>query len=149
MCQYNVHSKTCHQSDHTLWNRERFSVGRRVCPGHGDLLSFQILHTAEFMDDVQHIGHCLCRMVDIALQVDKRWFLLKNPVFVSFCHSIYDFVHVGISFSDVHIVTDSDDICHERNHVGCLTNCLTMRNLRFSFIQILHLKSEQVTCGSK
>ena len=34
------------------------------------------------MDDVKHISHSLCRMVDIALKVNQSRFLLQNTVLV-------------------------------------------------------------------
>ena len=67
MSQNNFHSHTGHQTDYTLRNRQRLSVGRRVSPGHSQLFALQVLHTAELMDDVQHISHTLSRMVNITL----------------------------------------------------------------------------------
>ena len=93
------------------------------------------------MDDVEHISHCLCRVIDIALQVDKSRFLLKDTVFISLCYGVNNFVHISISFADVHIIADADNVSHERDHVGCLADCLTVCNLRFSLVQILNLKT--------
>ena len=67
MGQHDVHSHTGHQSDHALGHGKGLAVGRRVGPGHGQFLSLQVLHTAELMDDVEHVGHTLGGMVDIAL----------------------------------------------------------------------------------
>ena len=67
MSQYNFHSHTGHQAYHTLRYGQGLAVRRRVSPGHGQLLALQILHSAELMDDVEHIGHTLGGMVDVAL----------------------------------------------------------------------------------
>ena len=62
MRQNNVHTETCHKSDDTLWNGEWFTIGRRVSPCHSKLFAFQILDTAEFVDDVKHICHTLTKV---------------------------------------------------------------------------------------
>ena len=93
------------------------------------------------MDDVEHVSHCLCRMVDVALQVHKSRFLLKDSVFISFCHSVNYFVHVGISFANVHIIADTDDISHKGNHICGLAHGLTVRHLRFALVKILNFKT--------
>ena len=67
MSQHNFHSHTGHQAYHTLRYGQGLAVRRRVSPGHGQLLALQILHSAELMDDVEHIGHTLGGMVDVAL----------------------------------------------------------------------------------
>ena len=149
MSKNNVHAETCHQTDNALRNGEWFTIGWRVSPCHSDLFAFQILNTAEFMDDVEHICHTLCRMVNVALKVYKSRSLLKDTVFVSFCNSFHEFFLVSMSFSDVHIITDTDYICHERYHVCCFTNSFTMSDLRFLFIKILYFQTKKVTCGSK
>ena len=101
------------------------------------------------MDDVKHISHSLCWVVNVTLKVYKCRFLLKNSVLVSFCYSVNNFVHVFVTFSDVHIITDTDNISHEGDHVSCLTNCLTVSNLRFSFVKILNFKTKKVTSRSE
>ena len=141
MSQDNVHSETCHQADHTLGNRERLSVGRRVSPGHCNLLSFEIFNSSELVDNVEHIRHCLCRVVNIALQVYKSRFLLQDPVFISLGYRVNNFVHVSISLSDVHIVADADDVSHKGNHVCRLPDRLAVCHLGFALVQILHLKA--------
>ena len=93
------------------------------------------------MNDVEHISHSLCRVVDVTLKVYERRFLLEDAVFVSLCYSVNNFMHVSISFADVHIVADTDHVCHEGDHVCCLTYCLAVCNLRFSLVQILNLKT--------
>ena len=39
---------------------------------------------------------------------------------------------ISVALADVHIITDTDYISHERDHVSCLTNSLTMSDLRFA-----------------
>ena len=149
MSKNNIHTETCHKSDYALWNRKRFTIGWGVSPCHSKLLALQILNTAELMDDVEHICHTLCRMVNIALKVYKSWSLLKNTIFISLCYSIHKFFLVGVTFSDVHVVTDTDYISHEGYHVSGLTNSLAMSDLGFLLIQILYLKSKKVAGRSK
>ena len=80
-------------------------------------------------------------MVDIALQVYKGRLLLQDAVLISLSHCVNNFVHISISLADVHIVTDTDDICHEGDHVCSLTNGLAVCYLRLSFVQILNLQT--------
>ena len=149
MRQNNVHTETCHKSDDTLWNGEWFTIGRRVSPCHSKLFAFQILDTAEFVDDVKHICHTLSRMINVTLKVYKSRSLLKNAIFVSFCYSIHKIFLISMSLTDVHIITDTDYISHERYHVGCLTNGLTVCNLGFLLVQILYFKSKKVAGRSE
>lgn len=81
------------------------------------------------MDDVEHVSHCLCRVVDVTLQVHKRRFLLKDAILVALGYSVDNFVHVSISFADVHVIADPDDIRHEGNHVRGLAHSLAVGNL--------------------
>ena len=58
-------------------------------------------------------------------------------------------MHVSISFSDIHIITDTDNVCHEGDHVGSLTHGFPVGDLGFAFIQILYLQAQQVAGGGK
>ena len=149
MSQNNVHTETSHQTDNTLRNGEWFAIRRRVSPCHSKFFAFQVLNTAELMDDVEHISHTLCRMVNITLQVYKSRSLLKDTIFVSFCNSVHELFLISMTFTDVHIITDTDYISHKGYHVSCLTNSLTMSDLRFLLIQILNLKTKQVAGRSE
>ena len=82
MSQHDVHAETGHEADDTLRYRKRFAIGRRVGPGHGNFLAFQILDTAKGIDDVGSICHALRRMIDITLEVDQRRFLFEDAVFI-------------------------------------------------------------------
>ena len=93
------------------------------------------------MDDVEHICHCLCRVVNVALQVYKGRLLFQDAVLISLSYSVNNLVHVSISLTDVHIVADTDDICHEGDHVSSLTDSLAVGYLRFSFVQILNFQT--------
>ena len=65
------------------------------------------------MDDVERIRHRLCRVIDVALQVDERRALLEHAVLVAFVDIFCDVFHVRMAFADVHVVTDTDDVSHE------------------------------------
>ena len=81
------------------------------------------------MDNMEHIRHSLCGVVDIALKVYQSRLLLQNPVLVALSHGVNHFMHIFVAFSYVHIVTDTDDIGHEGDHVGSLPDCLAVGNL--------------------
>ena len=149
MSQDNIHPKTCHQTDDTLGNGQRFSVRRRVSPCHGQFFALQILNAAELVDDMKHICHRLCRVVDVALQIHKCRFLFQNAVFIALCYRVNHFMHIGISLADVHIIADTDNVSHERDHICCLADGLAVGYLRFPFVQILNFESQQVAGGSK
>ena len=74
--QHHVHAETAHQADDALRHGEGLAVGGAVSPGHSDLLAPQVLHAAKVVNDVQHVGHALGGVVDIALQVDQGGLLL-------------------------------------------------------------------------
>ena len=67
MGQNHLHAEAGHQSDNPLGHGERLAVRRTVGPGHGDLLAVEIFHPAKGVDQVQHIGHGLGGVVDVAL----------------------------------------------------------------------------------
>ena len=83
MGQHHVHAEAGHQADDALGHGEGLAVAGGVGPGHGDLLALQVLHAAELMDDVQHVGHALGGVVHVALQVDQGGLLLQNAVLVA------------------------------------------------------------------
>ena len=93
MGQHHVHAETGHQADDALRHGEGLAVGGAVSPGHGDLLALQVLHAAEVVNDVQHVGHALGGVVDIALQVDQGGLLLQNAVLVALSHGVSHFLH--------------------------------------------------------
>ena len=88
-------------------------------------------------------------MVNIALKVYKSWSLLKNTIFISLCYSIHKFFLVGVTFSDVHVVTDTDYISHEGYHICCFTYGFAMCDLGFFLIKILHFQTKKVACRSE
>ena len=98
-------------------------------------LPFRFSNAAEVVDDVQHIGHALRRMVDVALQVDERRTLLKNAVAVAFLQSVHERLLVLMALMDVHIVADADDVGHEGDHVGRLTDRLAVGNLGLLLVE--------------
>ena len=77
--QHDFHAEAGHQPDDTLGNGKGLTVRRTVGPGHGQFFALEIVHTAEVMDQVQHVGHGLGGVIDVALQVDQRGALLEDP----------------------------------------------------------------------
>ena len=149
MSEYYIHTETCHKSDDALGNGEGFAVGGRVSPCHGQFLAFQVLHAAELMNDMQHVGHTLCGMVHVALQVYQSGSLLQDAVFVAFGYGVHKFFLICVSFADVHIVADTDHVSHERNHVGGFADSFPVSDLGFLFVQILYGQAQKVACGSE
>ena len=147
--QHHVHAETAHQADDALRHGEGLAVGGAVSPGHSDLLAPQVLHAAEVVNDVQHVGHALGGVVDIALQVDQGGLLLQNAVLVALGHGLSHFLLIGVALADVHIVTDADDVGHERDHVGSLADSLAVSDLALALVQILDLQTQQVAGGGK
>ena len=149
MGQHHVHAHAGHKSHHALGNGEGFAVGGRVGPGHGQLLSLQILNAAEFMDDVKHIGHALGGMVDVALEVDQGGLLLQDAVLIALGHGVHHLVHIGIALANVHVIPDADDVGHEGNHVGSLADGLPVCYLGLALIQVLYLQAKEIAGGGK
>ena len=93
---------------------------------------------------MQHIGHALRRMVDIALQVHQRGTLLENAVTVALFQRIHERLLIFVALMDVHVVADADDVGHERDHVGRFADGLAVGDLRLLFIEHLLLQTQQV-----
>ena len=93
------------------------------------------------MDDMQHICHALGRMVYITLKVYKSRTLLQDTVLIALCNRIHKFFLVSMSFADIHIITDTNHISHEGNHICCFAYSLAVSNLRFLFVQVLYFKA--------
>ena len=137
MGQNHVHAEAGHQTDDALGHGQGLAVGGRVGPGHGNLLALQVLHTAELVDDVQHVGHGLGGVVHVALQVHQGGLLLQNTVAVALGHGVHESLLILVALADEHIVPDADDVGHEGHHVGGLTDGLAVGDLRLLFVQIL------------
>ena len=149
MSQDDVHAEAGHQANDTLGNGQGLAVGGRVCPSHSNLLALQVLDAAELVDDVQSVSHSLGGVVDVTLQVDQSGLLLQDASCVTLGNSVHELLLVGVALADVHVVTDTDDVSHEGNHVSGLTDGLAMSNLRLAFVQILNFQAQQVTCRSE
>ena len=93
---------------------------------------------------MQHVGHALRRMVDVALQVDKGRSLLKDAVAVAFFQSVHERLLVLVALMDVHVVADADDVSHEGNHVGRLADRLAVGDLGLLLVENLLLEAEEV-----
>src|SRR3989304_4609802 len=52
-------------------------------------------------------------------------------------------------FTDIHVITNADDVCHKRDHRGRLTHRLPMGDLGLALIQVLHLEPQEIACASK
>ena len=101
------------------------------------------------MDDVQHVGHALRRMIDVALEVHERRSLLEDAVAVAFFQRVHERLLILMTLMDVHVVADADDIGHEGDHVGGLTDGLAVRDLALLLVEDLLLKAQQVAGGSE
>ena len=101
------------------------------------------------MDDVIEVRHGLCRMVDVALQVDERRALFKHTMMEAFIDGIHESLHVFMAFADKHVIADTDDIRHEGYHVRGLADGLTMGDLGFLLIQVIDGQTEQIAGGSE
>ena len=149
MGQRHIHAKAGEQADDALRYGQRLAVGGRVGPGHGDLLALQVLHAAEVVDDMEHIGHALGGVIHVALQVDQRGLLLQNTVAVALLHGVHEGLLILVALADEHIVADADDIGHEGHHVGRLADSLAVGDLGLLLVQILHLQAQQVAGGGE
>ena len=147
--QHHIHAKTGHQANHALGHGERFAVGGRVGPAHGDLFAGQVLDAAEIVDNMEHVRHGLGGMVDIALQVDQGGPLFKHALIKTCLNRLGHLAHVGIALADIHVISNADNIGHERDHVGGFAHGFAMGDLGFTLVQVLHLKAEQVAGAGK
>ena len=88
-------------------------------------------------------------MVDVALQVDQRRALLENAVTVALFQSVHEGLLILVALVDVHVVADADDVSHEGDHVGSLTDGLAVGDLRLLLVEDLLLEAEEVAGGSE
>ena len=98
------------------------------------------------VDDVQHVGHALSGVVHIALQVHQGGTLLQNAVPVALGHGVHEGLLILVALTDEHIVPDADDVGHEGDHVGGLTDSLAVGDLALLLVQILDVQAQQVAC---
>ena len=101
------------------------------------------------MDDVQHVGHALGRVVDVALEIDQRRLLLQHAVLVALGHGVHHGLLVGVALADVHVVADADDVRHEAYHVRSLAHRLAVGYLALALVEVLHLQAQQVAGRGK
>ena len=124
-----VHTEAGHQADNALRHREGFAIARRVGPGHGDLLTFQILQRTKVLAQPGEIGHGLRRVVDIALQIDQRRSLRQDALLVAVVQRFADFAHVGVARAKEHVIANADGVGAEGDHVGGFTDRFAVGNL--------------------
>ena len=149
MGQHHVHAEPGHQADDALGHGQGLAVAGGVSPGHGDLLALQVLHTAELMDDVQHVRHALGGVVHVALQVHQGGLLFQNAVPVALLHGIHEGLLVLVALADEHVVPDTDDVGHEGDHVGGLADGLAVGDLALLLVQVLDGQTQQVAGGGE
>ena len=149
MGQDHVHAEAGHQADDALRHGEGLAVGGGVGPCHGNLLALQVLHAAELMDDVEHIGHALSGMIHVALEVYQRGTLLQNPIPIALVQRVHEGFLIFVALADEHIVPDADDVGHEGDHVGGFTDSLAVGNLGPLLVQILRPQTQQVAGGGE
>ena len=149
MGQHHVHAEAGHQADDALGHAEGLAVAGRVGPGHGDLLAAQLVHAAEVVNEMEGVGHTLGGVVDVALEVDQGGPLLQHAVPVALLHRVGHLFHIGVALADVHIVPDADDVGHEGDHIGGLTDGLAVGNLALALVQVLDLQAQQVAGRGK
>ena len=149
MGQDHVHAEAGHEADDALGHGQGLAVGGRVGPGHGDLLTLQVFHTAELVDDVQHVGHALGGVVHIALEVHQRGLLLQDAVPVALLHGVHEGLLVLVALADEHIVPDADDVGHEGHHVGGFPDGLAVGDLGLLLVQVLDLRPSRLQAEAK
>ena len=93
---------------------------------------------------MQHVRHALRRVVNVALQVHERRSLLKDAVAVAFLQRVHEGLLILMTLMDVHVVADADDVGHERDHVGGLTDGLAVGDLGLLLVEHLLLQTQQV-----
>ena len=147
--QGDVHAKTGQQADQRLRAGQRLAVRGRVGPGDGNLLALEVLKTAKLVDEVEHVGRGLRGVIGVGLQGDERGTVIQNAVLVSLLHGLGDLGHVGVALADVHVVADADDVGHEGDHVGRLTDRLAMGDLGLLLVEDLLLEAEEVAGGGE
>ena len=128
---------------------EGLAVGGGVGPGHSDFFALEVFHAAELVDDVEHVGHTLGGVVNVALEVDQGGLLFQHTVLVALGDGLHHFLLIGVALTDVHVVPDADYVGHERNHVGCLTDGFTVGDLALALVQVLDLQAQQVARGGE
>ena len=144
-----IHAEAGEQADDALRDGQGLAVAGGIGPGHGDLLALEVLHAAEVVDDVEHIGHALRRVVDVALEVHKRRALFEDAVAVALFERVHEGLLILVALADEHIVANADDVGHERDHVRRLAHGLAVCDLGLLFIEHLLLKTQQVARGGK
>ncbi len=147
--EHDIHSEAGEKSDDSLRNGKRLAVGGTVRPCHRHFLALEIFHASKMVDYMEHIRHRLCRVVDVALKVHQRRSLFQHPLVIPFLHSISNLLHIGVAFANIHIISNSDDIRHETDHISGFPNGLAVSDLALLFIEILDFQAKQVTGAGK
>ena len=98
---------------------------------------------------MQHVGHALRRMVDVALQVDQSRSLLEDAVAVALFEGVHEGLLILVTLMDEHIVADADDVGHEGDHVRRFADGLAVGDLRLLLVEHLLLQTQQVAGGSE
>jgi len=138
-----IHAIAGHESDDGLRHREGLAIRGAVGPAHDELLALEVLNATEVVDEVAKIGGGLSGVVLIALQVDDAGLLRKNTLLLALLASLGDLKLVLVALTEEQIVTDADDLSHEGQHGGSLTDSLTVGNLALGLIHIKNRETKK------
>jgi len=131
-----IHAKAGHESNDGLRDGEGLAVGRTVGPAHDELLALEVLNATKVVDEVAKIGGGLSGVILIALEVDDAGLLRKNALLLALLAGLGDLELVLVALTEEEIITDADDLGHEGQHGGSLTNSLTVGDLALGLVHI-------------
>jgi len=138
-----VHAKTAHESDDGLRDREGLAIRGAVGPAHDELLALEVLNTTEVVDEVAKIGSGLSGVVLIALKVDDAGLLRKDTLLLALLAGLGDLDLVLVTLTKEEIITDTDNLGHEGEHGGGLTDSLTVGDLALGLVHIENGEAEK------
>jgi len=140
-----IHTITGHQSNDGLRNRKRLAIRRTISPAHDELLAPKILNTTKVVNEVAKISSSLSRVILITLKVDNAGLLRKNALLLALLAGLGNLDLVLVALTKEEIITDTDDLSHEREHGSGLTDSLTVGNLALGLIHIKNRETEKST----
>jgi len=138
-----VHTVAGHESDDGLRDGEGLAIRGAVGPAHDELLALEVLNTTKVVDEVAKISGGLSGVVLIALKVDDAGLLRKNTLLLALLAGLGDLKLVLVALTEEQIVTDADDLSHEGQHGGSLTDSLTVGNLALGLIHIKNRETKK------
>jgi len=135
-----IHTKTRHESNDGLGDREGLAIRRTVSPAHDELLALKVLDTTKVVNEVAKISSGLSWVIFIALKVDDTGLLRKNALSLALLAGLGNLELILVTLTKEEIITDTDNLSHEGKHGSSLTNSLTMSNLA---LRLIHIKNRQ------